>query len=329
MIETDPCQSKMKRIGNLYEQVYDLDNLRLADKNASKGKSGQLGVIIHNRNRENDIQKLHVSLKEMTYKTSEYSYFKIFEPKQRDIATLPYFPDRVCQHAILNIIGPILTRSLIATTYSCIVGRGIHRAYYDVKKALQDVKGAKYVLKVDIKKYFQNVSNDILKSLLRRKFKDQKLLWLLDEIIDSERGLPIGSYLSSCFANFYLNYFDHWMKEEKKVKFFRYCDDILVPHHDKQFLHNLREDMQIYLWDNLRLEIKNNYQVYPVAVRGIDFVGYKSFHYHSLLRKSIKQSFKRMIRTNRNKQSIASYNGWISHCNGINLMNRYLDYDGK
>jgi len=314
----------MKRVGNLYEQIYDLDNLKLADKNASRGKKWNRDVIEHRKQEDENIKDLQRSLKEMTYKTSEYSYFTIYEPKARDIARLPYYPDRICHHAIVNVIGDILTKSFIANTYSCVVGRGIHRGYYDVKAALWNKEETKYALKLDIKKYFPNVSNEILKQLLRRKFKDGKLLWLLDEIIDSGTGLPIGNYLSGLFANFYLTYFDHWLKEDRRVKYlFRYCDDILILHHDKHWLHNLREDIQVYLWDNLKLEIKNNYQVFPVKDRGIDFLGYKIFPDYSLLRKSIKENFKRMIKSNRNEYSVAAYNGWISHCNGINLSRKY------
>lgn len=314
----------MKRVGYLYEKVYDLDNLRLADVAATKGKRKQWEVIEYWRNREENIQRLHESLKNMTYKTSEYSTFNVYEPKLREISKLPFYVDRICHHALLNIIEPILTRSFTVNTYSCIVDRGIHRLYYDLKEALSDTGNTQYALKVDIKKYFQNVSHDVLKGLLRRKFKDEKLLWLLDEIIQSHPGLPIGSYTSGILSNFYLNWFDHWLKEEKGVKYtFRYCDDILVLDADKKFLHNLREDMQLYLWQHLKLEVKNNYRVFNVAKEGIDIVGYKLYPDYSLLRKSIKESFKKMIRENRNEHSIGAYGGWISHCNGVNLSRKY------
>lgn len=149
---------------------------------------------------------------------------------------------------------------------------------------------------------------------------------LLDEIIDSTDGLPIGNYLSSCLANFYLTYFDHWLKEENKVKYcFRYCDDIVILHSDKAYLHDLRKSIQVYLYDHLRLELKDNYQVYPIAHRGLDFVGYKSFHRYVRLRKRIKNNFIRMIRTNRNDKSINSYKGWIVHCDGAHLLNKYVN----
>ncbi len=161
--------------------------------------------------------------------------------------------------------------------------------------------------------------------LLRKKIKDNDLLYLLDNIIDSAEGVPIGNYLSQYLANFYLTYFDHWLKEVKGIKYyFRYCDDIVILHNDKEYLHKLLEDIKVYLKNNLKLEVKSNYQVFPVDKRGLDFVGYKSYHTHILLRKNIKLRFIRMIKYNNNWKSIASYKGWLDHCNSINLSTKYL-----
>ena len=124
-------------------------------------------------------------------------------------------------------------------------------------------------------------------------------MWLLDLIIDSHNeGLPIGSYLSQYLANFYLSYFDHWLIEQKKVKYvIRYMDDIIILSDNKKFLHQLRKDIEIYLNNELDLKLKDNWQVYPVESRGIDFVGYKSYHTHRLLRKKTKKRFiKSMIK---------------------------------
>src|SRR5690606_15310200 len=146
--------------------------------------------------------------------------FKVFEPKERLVYRLPYFPDRITHHAIMNVLEPIFVANLTTDTYSCIKGRGIHACANAVKKALKDVPSTKYCLKLDITKFYPSVDHEILKALLRRKFKDQDLLELLDEIIDSAPGLPIGNYLSQYLANFYLSYFDHWIKEKKRVKYY-------------------------------------------------------------------------------------------------------------
>jgi RNA-directed DNA polymerase len=316
----------MKRLNNLHPQVYSIENLMLADKKARKGKLRQYGVKLFDKNREAYFLQLHKMLKNKTYKTSAYTTFTINDPKEREVFRLPYFPDRITHHAVMNIMENIFTSVFTADTYSCIKGRGIHGAHKKIKKVLRDVPGTQYCLKLDIKKFYPNIDHDILKKLLRRKIKDQDLLWLLDEIIDSAPGLPIGNYLSQYFANFYLAYFDHWIKEEKRVRyFFRYADDLVIFGSTKEELHQLLHDMRIYLHEQLKLSIKDNYQIFPVHARGVDFIGYVYKHTHVRLRKNIKKSFARMIARNNNPASIASYYGWAVHANCSNLLKKLLN----
>lgn len=302
-----------------------MENLVLADSKARKGKSDQHGVVMHNKSRGCNIIALHNCLANKTYINSEYSTFTIFEPKERLIFRLPYYPDRIVHHAVMNILEPIFVQTFTADTYSCIKGKGIHAASYALRKSLKDISGTTYCLKIDIKKFYPNIDHDILKSLLRRKIKDHDLLWLLDLIIDSADGLPIGNYLSQYFANFYLTYFDHWIKEDLREKhYLRYADDMILLSSSKQHLHQRLNDMRIYLKDRLKLEVKSNYQIFPVQVRGIDFVGYKSFHTHTIIRKSIKKRFARMMVLRRNKASEASYLGWFKHCKSKNLTRKLI-----
>lgn len=311
----------MKRFNNLFDKVCSIDNLILADHKARKGKKEKIDVKNHIKEQDTNIIKLHFDLISKRFETSKYTEFTIFEGKERTIYSLPYYPDRIVHHAIMNILEPIFTSVFISNTYSCIKGRGIHGAANGVKKVLADVDNTTYCLKLDITKFYPSINHDILKSLLRRKIKDKNMLWLLDEIIDSIDGVPIGNYISQYFANFYLTYFDHWLKEIKLVKYyFRYADDMVILSNDKQYLHTLLHDIREYLDINLKLTIKSNYQIFPVKARGIDFVGYVFYHTHIRLRKSIKQNFCRMMKKRRNKRSFASYNGWLMHCNGKHLL---------
>lgn len=315
----------MKRLNNLYAKICSLENLRLADAKARKGKAEQYGVKLHSKNAEANLQLLHQMLLNKTYRTSPYSTFTIQDPKEREVFRLPYFPDRIVHHAIMNILEPVFISVFTADTYSCIKGKGIHAAQRAVKNALKDVAGTQYCLKLDIKKFYPSIDHNILKQLLRRKIKDNDLLWLLDEIIDSTEGVPIGNYLSQYFANFYLAYFDHWIKEVKGVKYyFRYADDLVILSDNKPYLHALLADIRRYLNDKLNLSVKGNYQVFPVDARSIDFVGYRFYHTHILLRKSIKKRFARMMARNPNQASIASYNGWATHCDSKHLMKKIL-----
>ncbi|MEK9157706.1 MAG: RNA-directed DNA polymerase [Patescibacteria group bacterium] len=314
----------MKRIGNIYERITSLANLQEADRKAQQGKSTQYGVTLHNQNKEGNLLVLQDLLVSKTYRTSEYDIFNIYEPKERVVYRLPYFPDRITHHAIMNVLEPIFVSSFTADTYSCIKKRGIHLLLQKLNADLKDISGTQYCLKFDIKKYYPSIDHDVLNALLRKKFKDPDLLWLLDEIIDSAPGLPIGNYLSQYLANFYLSYFDHWIKEEKRVKYYyRYADDIVILDSDKSRLHTLMNEAKAYLHD-LKLEVKQTHQVFPVDVRGIDFVGYVFRHTHVMIRKSIKKNFARKLSKNPNHPSKASYLGWLGHCNARHLTKKLL-----
>ena len=326
----------MKRYNNLYKEIYDIENLKLAHIKASKGKGHYSEIKKVNKNLDARLLKIQIMLKNKTYKTSKYKVKTVNDNgKNRTIRALPYYPDRIIQWAIMLVIEKVFIKTFIADTYSAIPNRGIHKALYKLKKVLKKEKDL-YCLKLDIKKYYDNINHKVLKSLLRKKFKDNDLLILLDEIIDSmkgSKGIPIGNYTSQYFANFYLSYFDHWIKEDLGIKhYFRYMDDIIILDKDKTKLHDIFNKINSYVTNDLKLIIKSNWQVFPVAVRGIDFIGYRFFNDYILLRKSIAKRFKRtMIKfkkykklTKSNLLSIGSYYGWLIHCNGYNLFYKYI-----
>lgn len=312
----------MKRIGNLYDKICSLENLILAEKKARKGKKKQYGVKLFSRNKLSNLIALHHILVNKQYKIGKYRIFVIYEEKERVIYELPYI-DRIVQHAILNVTETIFVKSFTTDTYSCIKKRGIHKASYKLRKALKDTQ-YKYCLKIDIQKFYPSINNKILKELLKRKFKDADFLNLLFHIINSCEGLPIGNYVSQYLANFYLAYFDHYLKQNKKIRYlFRYCDDIILLAKTKEELYLLLNDIRIYLWNNLRLKLKSNYRIFPTWI-GIDFVGYVHYPYLTLLRKTIKLKFIRMLRYNKNQKSISSYWGWLIHSYSKGLIKKYL-----
>lgn len=321
----------MKRLNGLYNKICTLENIELADKNARRGKHNY-GIIKHDRHSREDNERLLETLKTLSYTTSKYSKFKIFEPKERVIFRLPYYPDRIAQWAIMNIMEHIWTSTFIGHTYSCIKERGIHKLVKDVKKALvTDKEGTIYCLKIDIRKFYPSIKHSIMKRLLRRKIKDEKLLTILDEIIDSAEGVPIGNYLSQFFANLYLTYFDHWLLEEVHVKhYFRYADDMIILSDNRKFLEKVLILIKIYFSSELNIEIKPNYQIFKVEDRGIDFVGYVFFHTHTRLRKSIKQRLFKLISKftigkitkEEFKKRITSYFGWLKYCNSKHLLQK-------
>lgn len=333
----------MKRYGNLFAKIYDMDNLRLAHHNAKKGKGWYKEVKMIDEDPDYYLGQLQQMLITKTYNTSPYETFiKKDSGKEREIYKLPYFPDRICQWAILQVIEPILLNHFTNDTYSAIPNRGIHLCLKRVNQVMQhDVPGTEYCLKMDAKKFYPSINHDILKRKYRKLFKDDDLLWLIDEIIDStpgDTGIPIGNYISQYSGNFYLSEFDHWLKEVKHVKYyFRYMDDIVIFGSSKDELHILRKEIDDYFRNNLKLKVKGNWQVFPSFVRGIDFVGYRTFLNYKLLRKSTCKMFKRKMNSLNKKRlsgkqmtysewcSVNSYKGWLIHCDSYRLQLKYIE----
>lgn len=322
----------MKRFGYLFEKVYDIENLKLAHKNAKKGKKYYKEVKMVDSNEEYYLEWLSYILKNKEYKTSKYEVFtkRTDNGKMREIYKLPYYPDRIVHHAIIQVIGDIWVKTLIRDTFSSIKGRGIHDGFKRLRIALRDKENTKYCLKLDIKKYYQSIPNEKLKSVIRLKIKDKNLLYLLDEIISSTKGVPIGNYLSQYFGNLYISDIDHKIKSINKY-YFRYCDDIVILAKNKESLHSIFDTLK-YELELKGLTIKSNWQIFPVKDRGIDFLGYRFFHDYILLRKSIKmrmkRKFNRLLKGKRSiksiNSSVMSYWGWMKFGNCKNLENKIL-----
>ena len=271
-----------------------------------------------------------------TYKTSEYDTFIIHEPKERVIYRLPYYPDRIVHHAIMNVLEPIWVKTFTYNTYSCIKRRGIEGCARRVDKIIKKHKGKDlYCLKIDVKKFYPSIGHNIMKSIVRKKIKDPDLLWLLDEIIDSTDGMPIGNYLSQYLANLYLCYMMHNINEKLHIDAVEYADDIVFFSSYKDKLRETLIFVQTYLTKELNLMIKGNYQIFPIALnrydktgRGLDYIGYVFYREQKLIRKSIKQNFCRKVaKLNKKnydmksyKQKIAPWLGWAKHSNSRNLL---------
>ena len=286
------------------------------------------------------------------YKTSRYSD----RGKDRILYKLPYYPDRIIQWAIMLQIEPYFNKVFEPFTCASLPGRGIHYASNLLTKYLELYPNETlYCLKLDIKKFYPSIDRSVLKKLLRKLFKDKDLLYELDNIINSfdkndsyrlnltaeekiiynrpGKGVPVGSYLSQYFANFYLSYFDHWLKEECKCNFvIRYMDDIVILSDSKEYLHNLLCAVKIYLKEELLLDVKNNYRIFPVS-QGIDFVGYRHFRGYKLLRKTSQKRFKKILLNIEKKKlnltekdwcSAVSISGWLEWGNTYRFAKKYL-----
>lgn len=333
----------VKLLKNVYEKIYDIDNLKLAHKNARRDKAFYREVKMVNSNEEYYLWEIQKSLKNETYiiKETDYRCSEIYDKiKTRKLMKLDYYPHRIIQWAIMQQIANMMEKLFTNFTCASIPKKWGKQAMKLMDKYMRDKEWTKYCLKLDISKFYPNINHSILKKLLRRKIWDKKLLKLLDMIVDShpwEKWLPIGSYLSQYLANYYLAFFDHWLKENLKVRYvIRYMDDIVVLGESKEYLWIIFWKIKEYLKDNLDLKIKWNYQVFPVDKRGIDFVWYRFFYWYRLLRKRTCKKFKERTLWIKRKQTIwqfinyrewsstNSYLWWIIHCDSYRLYSKYI-----
>lgn len=320
----------MKRYGHLYERICSADNLQLAAINAAHGKRQREEVKDFEAHLSDNLRQLQEELKGRTYKTSAYEVFIKYEPKRREIYKLP-FRDRVVQWAVMQVLEPVWTPQFTADTHACIKGRGIHSLLKKLRSDLkEDPEGTRYCLKLDVRKFYPSIDHGTLKRVVRRKIKDPDVLWLLDGIIDSADGVPIGNYISQYFANLFLSELDHLLKEDAGVRYYyRYADDMVVLSDSKEYLSGLLIYINDYLQNDRRLSLKSNYQIFPVESRGIDFVGYVTFHDHCLARKRNKQGLCREVARLRKaglkdeeiRLKVASRLGFMVHCDSKNLLN--------
>lgn len=320
----------MKRYGFLYKDIISLENLSIAFDKATKGKKRRDYIQSAIQNKDILLEQLHLTLLNHTYTTSQYSIKTVHEPKERIIYVLPFFPDRIVHHAIMNIIEPILDKKMIADTYACRKGKGQTKAS---DKCQQYVCKYQYVLQLDVKKFYPSIPHNNLKHQLRFIFKDNELLWLLDNIIDSidgERNVPIGNYLSQWFGNIYLNKLDRYIISLGFSKIVRYCDDLLVFSNSKTDLQILQQKLNRFIHLSLDLEFSRSDII--KTSKGIKFLGYRHFpDGHRLIKKKtalrIKQRLQNLpyqlqhhlITVDKARGQVASALGWFSHCNSYHL----------
>lgn len=303
----------MKRYGYLFEKITDIENIKLAHKNARRGKAHYSEV----KDVDSDVGYYCELIREMlisgSYRPSEYTIFKKMDKgKEREIYKLAYFPDRIIHHAIMQVLEPIWKSSMITDSYQSIKNRGPHKAIKKLKKWV-DAEEDVWVLKLDVRKFYPSINNNKLKEIVRWKIKCKKTIELLDKIIDSCIGVPIGNYISQYFGNLYLTKLDHCITEYE-VKYMRYCDDILVVGYTKEILWKVYTKIKCCA-NLLNLTIKPPLLVKITDKSGVDTLGYVVYKNRVLLRKRIKSNSLK----SKSKESVCSYLGWLRHCNGYNL----------
>lgn len=316
----------MKRAGNLWSSIASVENIKQAHAKARKGKLHYKEVQKYDKDVEKYSSEISKLLLDKSFKTSPYLIQEIFDGrKNRTVYKLPYFPDRVVHHALMLVVGPLIQKSLIRDTFQSLPNRGTSDAAKRVKRLIVEKK-PKYALKLDIEKYYPSVDNEILKEKLANKIKCKDTLWLLNEIIDSSKGLPIGNYTSQILGNFYLSNMDWRIKQDiKPLGYFRYCDDLVLFSNSKKFLKKTFEKLSIET-QVLDLKIKPDYQIVKVDKQGIDFVGYVFRSTSTRLRRTIKESFTKSSKGLPVLNSLMAYKGWVKHSNSKKLWRKHTKH---
>lgn len=305
-------------------------NLELAYQKARRGKGWQRNVKEFEKDIPGNLKAIHDMLLNRTYTTSVYKIKKVYEPKERTIYVLPFYPDRIVQHAIMNVLEPIWDSLFIYDSYACRKGKGIHAGS---KRTMEFIRKNKYCLQCDISKFYPSVNHDVLYDIVQRKIKCPDTLWLLHNIIysyEGESNVPIGNYTSQWFGNLYMNELDQLIKGQHHIKhYLRYCDDFLLFHNDKRVLGTMAEVITDFVGKTLKMRL-SKCSLFPVS-QGVDFLGYRHFRRHVLLRKSttkrVKKRLKRLpydlkhgrITAEQFRSSLCSTNGWLKWANTHNL----------
>jgi len=281
----------MKRDNHLLEQIADLENLRLAFWKARKGKEGKIEVKKYRNKLDLNLEKLRKELLSGEIAVRNYHYFTIYDPKERRICAAP-FSERVLHHALMNVCHASFERYQIFHSYATRINKGTYAA---IEQAWENQKKFKWFLKLDARKYFDSIDHSILKELLKRRFKEVKLLEILHSIIDSYqtaqgKGVPIGNLTSQYFANHYLALADHAVLERLQIPaYVRYMDDMILWANTKEELVEKGEQFKECVEQELKLTLK------PFCLnkteKGLPFCGYLLFPTHKRLNNNSKKRF--------------------------------------
>ncbi len=272
------------------------------------------------------IFELHQELKERTYRHGGYESFKINDPKPRDIHKASV-RDRLVHHAIYRMLYSHFDPAFIHDSYSCRRDKGTHRAINRFReygrKISQNGTRACWVLKGDIRKFFASINHAILKRILAKYMADGRILWLLDQIIDSFSiegrhgiGLPLGNLTSQLLVNVYMDEFDQFMKRELHARcYIRYADDFVVLNENREQLEVSIPPIAQFLENELNLTLHPDKLFIKTLASGVDFLGWVHFPHHRVLRTSTRKRMFRNLSGTPTPESVTSYLGLISHGN--------------
>ena len=317
-----------QKFRNLIPHIFEPNNLREAYRRARRDKRMTTGPLEFKEHVEVNLARIGKELEAGTYSVGPYQTFTIYEPKAREIMALPFY-DRVVQHAICNVVEPIFEAILMPMCAACRVGKGTHygviRAQSHMRRLYQD--GSVYCLKMDFSKYFANIDRSVLIREIRRKISCEATMQLIERITPpSGKGLPIGNLTSQLWANLYGHIFDRFLVHECGVRHAtRYMDDTVIFSNDLDELRSLKAIIDDFVTGTMLLKF-SKWSIQPIS-RGVNFLGYRIWTTHRLLRRDSVQRAKRKLRWLRAQgdnealqRFVASWSGHASWADSHNLL---------
>ena len=318
----------MKRVGYLYEKMLNPELIKYAIRKAAQGKTKRRNIAAILDNIDVYAEKIRALLESGSLVLSENRQMTRYDHscgKMRTITVPKFYPDQIIHWVVMLVLEPVIMKGMYRYSCGSVPRRGGMEAKRFVERVIRKGK-VRYVAQLDIRKFFDTVKPAILISLFRRKIKDERFLELLQKILENGGDrLPIGYYTSQWFSNFYLERFDHYVKEQLKVEeYVRFADDMLLFGTNKRKLRRQVQAIDEYLRTTLGVSLKGNHQVWKIHSRPISFVGFLFYKNRTLLRKKIYFRICRRLRkvkktgyiTVKQAQGLLSLIGWLTHING-------------
>ncbi len=320
-----------------YESIISLENLFLAWQEFIVGKRKKRDVQQFSLSLTDNLVQLNAELTARSYKHGGYKAFNISDPKPRNIhkATVR---DRVLHHAIYRQLYPFFDRTFIADSFSCRLGKGVHKALgrfesFALQVSRNNTRTA-WILKMDVRRFFASIDHEILLGILAAHIPDQDILWLLGQIIESfsskpDTGLPLGNLTSQLFCNVYLNEFDQFVKHKLKGKYYiRYADDLVLFSDDREWLLGRVSLVSDFLEQRLCLSLHPDKLCLKSLSSGMDFLGWVNFPHHRVLRTTTQRRAMKRVQAHPTDDTVQSYLGLSVHGNAFDFKQRILNWYG-
>lgn len=315
-----------------YNELFSLEAIFDAWRIFRRGKASKADVMDFELHLEDNLFDLYEDLHNGSYRHSSYRHFQIFDNKKRDIHKAEV-RDRVVHQIIYDYLLFLFEPEFIADSYASRIGKGQYKAVkilrYFIKLIRNDGSHC-FVLKCDVRKYFDNIDQNILLGLIEEKVFCEKTLVVIKEILfgytfsETGKGIPLGNITSQIFANIYLNTLDEYVKKELRCRLYvRYNDDFVIVAESKKWLEEIRIKIICFVNDRLFLDIPLEKTSLRKIDWGVDFLGFTILPKAALLRNKTKIK----MFGNINMGNAHSYFGILKHCNSYNLKRKILSME--